>query len=156
MNKFYKIVTIILLAAFVTIQFFQPEKNKKDVSENHIIKKEQIPENIKLILKNACLDCHSNQTNYLWYHNIAPVSWMVNKHVVAGKDELNLSDWAKLDIFDKISALEDICQEVKRKKMPLKEYTLMHREAKLTDKQVEEICKWTEKLGLELLASIQN
>ena len=156
MKKFIKIILIILLVIFVTMQFFQPEKNVSESSGNHIFEKEQIPENIKSIFKNACLDCHSNQTNYLWYHNISPVSWMVNKHVVAGKNELNLSDWGYLDIFDKIASLEDICKEVERNKMPLKEYTLMHKEAKLSDEQIAELCAWTEKLGLEILASVKN
>ena len=153
MKKLFKIVVIILFVVFVIIQFFQPDKNIGEVSANHIFEKEQVPEKIHTMLKNACLDCHSNQTNYLWYHNIAPVSWMVNKHVIAGKDELNLSDWGEQDIFDKIGVLEDICKEVERKKMPLKEYTAMHKEAKLSDEQIAELCAWTEKLGLELLAS---
>ncbi len=156
MKKVLKIVLISLLAIFIIIQFFQPEKNSGKISESHILKKEQIPGNIKSILKNACLDCHSNQTNYLWYHNIAPVSWMVNKHVIAGKSELNLSDWGELDIFGKIATLEDICKEVERNKMPLKEYVLLHKKANLTDEQVAELCVWTEKLGLELLGAMGN
>ena len=156
MWKLFRIVVIVLFVAFITIQFFQPEKNISTDISNHIFEKEQVPENIKLIFKNACLDCHSNQTNYLWYHKISPVSWMVNKHVVAGKDELNLSDWGEQDIYDKIVILEDICQEVERKKMPIKSYTAMHKKAKLSDEQIAELCSWTERLGLELLASIEN
>lgn len=156
MKRILKIVLIFLLAIFIIIQFFQPEKNNGGISESHIFKKQQIPGNIKSILKNSCLDCHSNQTKYLWYHSIAPVSWMVNKHVVAGKSELNLSDWGELDIFGKIATLEDICKEVERNKMPLKEYVLLHKEAKLTDKQIAELCEWTENLGLELLGAMEN
>lgn len=156
MRKFFRIILIFLLIAFITIQFFQPEKNNENISSNHIFKKEQVPENIKSIFQNACLDCHSNQTNYLWYHKVAPVSWMVNKHVVKGKDELNLSDWGTMDIYTKIGILEEMCQEVERKKMPLKSYTSMHKKAKLTDEQVTELCDWTEKLSLELLTKIEN
>lgn len=156
MRKFLRIVIVFLLIVFVAAQFFQPEKNSAEISSDHILKKEQVPENIQAIFQNACLDCHSNQTNYLWYHKIAPVSWMVNKHVLEGKDELNLSDWGTMDIYDKIGILEKICQEVERKKMPLKSYTSMHKKAKLTDKQVAELCEWTEKLGLEMLAKIEN
>ncbi|MCF6356230.1 MAG: heme-binding domain-containing protein [Draconibacterium sp.] len=156
MKKILKIVLIFILATFITIQFFQPEKNSGEISENHILKKEQIPENIRSVLENSCLDCHSNQTKYLWYHNIAPVSWMVNKHVVAGKSELNFSDWGELDIFGKIATLEDICKEVERNEMPLKEYVLLHKKAKLTDDKIAELCEWTEKLGLEILVSIEK
>ena len=156
MRKLIKVVVIFLFVVFVILQFFQPEKNISTDISNHIFEKEQIPENIKTMIKNACLDCHSNQTKYLWYHNISPVSLMVNKHVVDGKNELNLSDWGENDIYDKIGILEDICKEVERNKMPLKEYTLMHKDAKLSDEQIAELCVWTEKLGLELLASNKN
>ena len=156
MRKLFRILLIVLLVAFVAIQFFQSEKNVEEISSNHILKKEKVPDNIKAIIQNACLDCHSNQTKYLWYHKIAPVSWMVNKHVVDGKDELNLSDWGEMDIYDKIGTLEEICQEVEREKMPIKSYIIMHKKAKLSDEQVAELCAWTENLSLELLSAIKD
>lgn len=156
MQRLFKVAFIFITAVFIIIQFFQPEKNSTDNFSSHIFEKEQVPENIKDMLKSACFDCHSNQTTYLWYHKIAPVSWMVNKHVINGKDELNLSLWGEMDIYDKIGTLEEICQEVERKKMPLKSYTIMHKEAKLSEKQIAELCAWTEKLSLELLAAVEN
>lgn len=152
-------IRVLILAGLVfimVIQFFQPERNSSEDFSNHLFKTENIPENIKVIFQNACLDCHSNQTNYLWYHKMAPVSWMIDKHIQEGKDELNLSDWGQFDIFDKIGTLEEICQEVERNKMPLKSYEAIHKKAKLTEKQKAELCAWTEKLGLELLAKIEN
>ncbi|MEN8115803.1 MAG: heme-binding domain-containing protein [Bacteroidota bacterium] len=151
MRRVLIITFIILCVVFVIIQFFQPEKNKSTDVSNHIFTSEQVPDNIASMFKNACLDCHSNNTKYLWYHNLSPVSWMVNKHVIAGKDELNLSEWGKMDIYDKISTLEEICQETKRKTMPLKSYSSMHKEAKLTDEQIAELCSWSTKLSEQLL-----
>ena len=156
MRKLFKIVFIVVLLAFLILQFFRTEKNISNDYSNHIFEKEQVPENIKLLLKGACLDCHSNQTSYLWYHKVSPVSFMVNKHVEDGKGELNLSDWGEMDIFDKIETLEEICQEVERNKMPLKSYVMMHRDAKLSEEQVAELCAWTEKLGMELLAKVKD
>lgn len=156
MRKLFLILLAALLVTFVVIQFFQPLKNNRKISSDHILQKENVPANINAILKNACLDCHSNQTKYLWYHKIAPVSWMINKHIVEGKDELNLSDWGKMDIYDKIGTLEEICQEVERKKMPLETYVKMHKKAKLSDEQKAELCIWTEKLSLELIVAVNN
>jgi len=156
MKKILQLFFILIVILFIAIQFFQPEKNKGESISDHILEVENIPENIKITLQNACLDCHSNQTNYLWYHKIAPVSWMVNKHVVLGKDELNLSEWGDMDIYDKIGTLEEICQEVERKKMPIKAYVKMHKKAKLTEEQVAELCAWTENLSLEMLAKFNN
>ncbi len=156
MRKLFRIVTVILFASFLGIQFFQPKKNNGTISGNHILKMETVPENIQVILKNACFDCHSNQTNYLWYNKIAPVSWLVNKHIVAGKKELNFSDWGKLNAIDKVSALVDIYDEVERKKMPLKEYTALHKKAKLSDEQIKLLCDWTEETGAKIMSSISE
>lgn len=156
MRNIFRILLFTALLLFVVIQFFQPERNTSDESSNHILEIEKVPDNIKMVLENACLDCHSNQTNYLWYHKMAPVSWMIEKHIQEGKEELNFSDWGEFDIYDKIGILEEICQEVERKKMPLKSYTAIHKKAKLSEQQEAEFCAWTEKLGLELLAKIKD
>lgn len=152
MKKLVRIALIILVVGAVAIQFFRPEKNLGAPTPDHIFEKEQIPENVKTTLKNACMDCHSDQTTYLWYHHIVPVAWMINDHIVEGKKELNFSEWGQMDTFDKIGILEDICSEVENKKMPIKAYVQMHKEAKLTEEQIAALCAWTEKLSEELIS----
>jgi len=136
MRKIIKILVVLGIVTFIVIQFFQPEKNIGEITENHIFKQEKLPENIQQTISNACLDCHSNSTRYPWYDRIAPVSWMVKKHIDDGKKELNFSEWGKFDAYDKIGALEDIRQEVEQKTMPLKAYVMIHRDAKLSEEQV--------------------
>ena len=153
MRLLLKILAVAVIVAFVLIQFYQPEKNISTDSQNLIFKHEQIPENVQQIFKNACMDCHSNNTNYLWYHKIAPVSWLVNKHIIKGKKELNFSEWGKMDDYDKIGAVEDIRQELEQKTMPLKQYVLMHRKAKLTDEDRAAVFAWLDKKGNELVKS---
>lgn len=153
MRILFKILVVVAIVAFIVIQFFQPEKNNGEITDNHIFRQEKLPENVQSTIKNACLDCHSNNTDYPWYNKIAPVSWMVNKHVVEGKKELNFSEWGNMDTYDKIVALEDIRQEVEQKTMPLKEYVAMHKEAKLTDEQVTALLAWIDKRGAELVNS---
>ncbi len=41
----------------------------------------------------ACFDCHSNQTTWPWYSNIAPISWLIQHDVDEGRRRLNFSDW---------------------------------------------------------------
>ncbi len=41
----------------------------------------------------ACHDCHSNQTVWPWYSNIAPLSWLIQRDVDEGRKELNYSEW---------------------------------------------------------------
>ncbi len=151
MRLFIKILVIIVIVTFIILQFFQPEKNISTDTNGHIFNQEQIPENVKTIFKNACMDCHSNNTNYLWYHKVVPVAWMVNQHIVDGKDELNFSEWGEMDGYDKIVAIEDIRQEIERKTMPLKSYTLMHWDAKLSDEERAAVFAWLDKKGDELV-----
>jgi mono/diheme cytochrome c family protein len=153
MRLILKIVVVIGIVTFIVIQFFQPGKNVGEITQNHIFKQEQLPENVQQVFQNACMDCHSNNTKYPWYNKIAPVSWILNKHVTEGKNELNFSEWGEMDAFDKIGALEDIRQEVERKTMPLKGYVAMHKEAKLTDEQREALIAWIDKKGDELVKS---
>lgn len=156
MKKWIKYLLIVVVLSLVVLQFFQPEKNSQPTTEDHIFNVETIPENIQTDLKNACFDCHSNQTNYLWYHKISPISFLVNKHIVDGKKDLNFSEWGKMDVFDKIGNLDEINTETKRKLMPLKSYTAIHPKAKLSDEQREAISKWTEDLSEELLEKVSQ
>jgi len=151
MKKIIGIVFLILLIALIVAQFFLPEKNDSPREDQHILVAEQVPDHIKTTLTNACLDCHSNQTNYLWYHKIAPVSWVINNHIVEGKEHLNLSEWGQQDVFDKIGTLEEMVEEVEDGEMPLKEYTWLHPKAKLSEKQIAELKEWSEQLSEELI-----
>ncbi len=153
MRKLIKILLVIGILAFVIIQFFQPEKNTSTDMQNHIFSKEQLPENVKEIITTSCLDCHSNNTTYLWYHKIAPVSWLVSNDVIKGKKELNFSEWGELDDYDKIGAIEDIRQEIEQKTMPIKPYIMMHPGAKLSDEEVAALTAWIDKKAGELVKS---
>lgn len=144
----YLIIAVALL--FVVLQFFQPEKNENETLKTHILKVEQIPENIEKILESSCFDCHSNKTTYLWYDKVSPASWLVNKHIIEGKKELNFSEWGELDAYDKFGILKDILNEVEKKNMPLRSYTMMHKNAKLTDEKQKVLMDWCEKRMSEL------
>jgi len=41
----------------------------------------------------ACFDCHSNLTDWPWYSNLAPVSWLVQRDVHEGRRKVNFSEW---------------------------------------------------------------
>lgn len=156
MRLFIKIFFGVGILVFIAIQFFQPKQNISENSKNHIFQHEQIPENVQLLLKNACMDCHSNQTTYLWYHKISPVSWLVNYDVTKGKKELNFSEWGEMDAYDKFGALEDIQKEVERKTMPVKIYKIMHKDARFSDEEVAEIVAWCKKRSEEITKQLSQ
>lgn len=152
MRKIIKYTIILLVAILIVGQFFRPKKNLGAITPDHIFEQEKLPPDIKTMITNSCLDCHSNHTNYLWYHEIAPVSWLVSSDIHDGKKHLNFSEWGKLSAFDKIGKLNKICDEVKGKDMPLKDYTFMHKKARLSEEERSKLCAWTEKLSEEVLA----
>jgi hypothetical protein len=76
----------------------------------------------------ACFDCHSNQTAWPWYSNVAPVSWLVQRDVDGGRRHMNFSQWDKPQRHAK-----DIAREVNQGDMPPWFYLPMHAAARLTD-----------------------
>jgi hypothetical protein len=75
----------------------------------------------------ACADCHSNQTIWPWYSNVAPISWLVMRDVIAGRAELNVSEWGSAQ-----NAGDEAAETVQEGEMPLWFYLPLHPEARLT------------------------
>ena len=153
MKKILWLIVVIVFIAFVVAQFFRPEKNNGEITSDHILRQENIPEDVRVILTNSCLDCHSNTTNYQWFHHVVPVTWMINDHITEGKDELNFSDWGKLDAFSKMDALDEMCEEVEKGNMPIKSYAAIHSKARLSEEEKKILCDWTSNLTQELMAA---
>ncbi len=145
MKKLLIYIISIAVILIIVLQFIQPKKNSDESLETHIFSSEQIPENVKSIIQSSCLDCHSNKTVYLWFDRVSPASWMVNRHIIHAKKELNFSEWDEMDAFDKYGAFQDIQKEVEKKHMPLKSYTMMHKKARLSDAERKELVDWCKK-----------
>ena len=139
------IIIGLLLAVFIIIQFFQPEKNDQLIDpQNDIVFQLDIPIPVKKTLVDACYDCHSNKTVYPFYSKFAPISWLLAKDIRNGKEHLNFSEWAGYDKRQQIKLLTNISDEVSEGAMPLKSYVFMHSRAVLNEKQVDAINQWTE------------
>jgi heme-binding protein len=75
----------------------------------------------------ACFDCHSNETEWPWYSNIAPVSWLVQSDVDRGREALNFSQWGGENEGG------DAAERVQDGTMPPFSYTLTHPDAALSE-----------------------
>lgn len=95
----------------------------------------------KELFNSACADCHSHQTKYPWYSNIAPVSWMLARDVEEGREHFNVSTWGT----QKKNEGNEAVKEVREGEMPLWFYLPTHPEAKLTDAQKQELMSGLEK-----------
>lgn len=142
-RKILKWGAVVLFAIFVALQFIRPARTNPPVDETRTIQAHtQLTPEVAGILDRACNDCHSHQTRWPWYTNVAPVSWFVVNHVNDGRSEMNFSDWAQYDRAHQKGLLKDICQEVTRGQMPLPSYLRLHSEAKLTSDDVKTLCDW--------------
>jgi hypothetical protein len=103
----------------------------------------EAPAAVMASLDRGCRDCHSSETDWPWYTNVAPISWWIAHHVNDGRREVSFSNWADLDPRRKAKKLGDICEQVERKEMPMTSYLLIHREAELSDAERQAICDWT-------------
>lgn len=131
-------IVIIALIQFIRIDTFNPEIN----ANNDFLNVTAAPIEISTILKNTCYDCHSNQTKYPWYSNLAPVSWMLKNHINEGREHVNFSKWGDYSIGKQISLKEECVEEIQDNQMPLKSYTLIHTKAKLTSESKQMLVDW--------------
>lgn len=144
MKKALKVFLAIIIIILISIQFVRPEKNAgEEIAENQITAHYQVPGDVQQVLKVSCYDCHSNTTEYPWYSEIQPVAWMLNGHIVEGKKELNFSDFSAYPAYRRYKKFKEISREVKGGDMPLFSYTIIHRDALLSDNQKLLLENWT-------------
>jgi heme-binding protein len=93
-------------------------------------------------LAQACGNCHSNQTDWPWYSQVAPVSWWIRGHVREGREELNFSEWRNYSAGQRRAKLDSICGVVSTSRMPPWSYTILHPEARLTAEEKKTLCVW--------------
>jgi len=136
-----------LVVGFVGIQFIPTDLNQSNiVPKEDIIEFYKPPYKVVTMLKNSCYDCHSNNTIYPWYNKLQPISWLLENHIAEAKDELNLSEFNAYSKRKQKAKLKSIVSQLEDDEMPLKGYVLMHKNAKLSEKDKTILINWIEKL----------
>ncbi|ATP59113.1 cytochrome C [Pedobacter ginsengisoli] len=127
------------------IQFIQPDHNKSgQVMPKDISTIVSMPDEVKGVLKKACYDCHSNNTDYPWYTYVQPIHWFINYHIKSGKDELNFNEFGIYTPRRQQNKLRAIESSLKEGTMPLWSYTLIHRNAILSEAEKSLIIDWVQ------------
>ena len=140
-----KKILIAIGIVFIAMQFMQPVHNKSgQVSVTDISKIVIISDGVKAVLKNACYDCHSNNTNYPWYSNIQPMGWLMAKHIKQGKEALNFSEFESYSPRRQLSKLNGIANSIKDDIMPLSSYKLIHKNSQLSTNEKRLIINWVQ------------
>ena len=124
------VLLAIVLVAIQFIPYGRDHSNPKTVQEI----KWNTPET-RALAQDGCFACHSNLTEWPWYTNIAPVSWLTQHDVEDGRAKLNFSEWQRPQDAD----LEEVVHVLRDDKMPPVQYRLVHSEARLSDAERQKL-----------------
>lgn len=145
MNR-VKQILFVLLIVFIVIQFMQPARNQSgQVLQTEFSNTYSIPNNVHVLFKNACFDCHSNNSSYPWYFYVQPVGWLLAKDIKDGKGKLNFDELGSMSSRRQISKLREVENRIKDGTMPLLMYQFMHPSARLTEDERQLLVDWIQK-----------
>ncbi len=137
------------IALFILIQFIPADMNidptvnfENPQKDPELFKMYPTSNTVKNILRTSCYDCHSNHTKYPWYSKIQPVKWWLAEHIEDGKKHFNIYEFQNYRPWKQYHKIEECLGEIDENEMPLTSYTLIHKDAKLSDLQKKEFELW--------------
>jgi mono/diheme cytochrome c family protein len=122
-------VGILVLILIQFIPFGHEHTNPAMVSEPQWSSPEA-----RALVKQNCFQCHSNETDWTWYSNIAPASWLIQFDVNEGRGQFNFSDWN-----NNPGDLNEMTRVINAGRMPPIQYTLFHPSARLNAQQKQDL-----------------
>jgi len=128
----------ILVVIAILLQLVQVERTNPPVTGEI-----EAPEQVMVILRRSCYDCHSNETAWPWYSYVAPMSWLVTDDVHEGRRHMNFSHWADYNTKQKNHKTKLIGKLVQEGEMPLWFYLPLHPDAQLLPEDVEILVAWS-------------
>jgi len=138
-----KKAAVVFVVLLVGAQFARPDHTNPTTDPNRTIGSQAgTSRELAAILDRACGDCHSNETVWPWYTEIAPASWLMALGVQRGRDSVNFSEWGNYPAVQQRALLALSCQDVTAGKMP-GPYSLLRPETKLSEADVATICAAT-------------
>jgi cytochrome c551/c552 len=114
----------LILIGFIAIQFIPVSRTNPPV----VSEPQWDSPATKALVRQACYDCHSNETVWPWYSYVAPMSWLVAHDVSEGRRHMNFSQWNPGDLSG-----DQLAQAIKEDRMPPWNYRLLHPGANLSD-----------------------
>ena len=141
-----KKILIGLLIVLIAIQFIKPTRNLSGNTDKDISTIYPMSDSVKQIVTKACADCHSNKTVYPWYASVQPISFWLDHHVDEGKREINFNEFASYRIGKQNHKLKEVIEQIKEDEMPLSSYTLIHKDAKLTEAEKTTLIQWCQNI----------
>jgi hypothetical protein len=143
LKRILKIIAVIVLVGIVLLVLIQFIPYGKDHSNPPVVSEPTWDsQQTHDLAQAACFDCHSNETVWPWYSNIAPISWLVYRDVAEGRRHLNFSDWQN----SRLREPGELVSAVSEGEMPPFQYLLMHPTANLSSTQKTQLADGLQKL----------
>ncbi len=132
MRWFFRILLLVVVVGLISqvVPYGRDHENPKTVQE---IKWDSPA--TRALASGACMDCHSNLTQWPWYTSIAPISWLTTRDVDEGRAKLNFSEWQRLQEAD----LQEVIDVIRSKEMPPLQYRALHGDARLTGTERQQL-----------------
>jgi len=135
-----------LLVLLVCLQFYPINREVPEVDQNmDFLVSSNVDEAMAQQIKSSCYDCHSYETEYPSYAQIAPLSMWIQGHVKNGRAKLNFSEWGSFSADEQRHELEECVEILEKKWMPLKSYMWLHPDGKLDDASRNELIEFFKK-----------
>ena len=146
-NRFARVAGISLVIAAVGAQFIRPERPRGELpSDGRMNELVVVPGSVDSLLRRSCYDCHSDDTRWPWYAQVAPVSWLITDDVRHGRSNLDFSRWSMDTVREPTpqQRFHWMCRDVRRDIMPPRIYLLAHPHARLTETNKNVLCAWAD------------
>lgn len=138
-----KNILMIVIVFLAVAQFFKIDKTNPTVESSlDFVSVVQPPLEIGNMIIKQCYDCHSYETKYPWYSDIAPVSWWLKSNINGAREELNFSEWALYSEKEKTAKMQEIAEALEEGEMPVTAYVLMHDSAQFSDEKNALLLNW--------------
>lgn len=148
----------LLFALFSTSAAFAHKNHHAHRADGKPLKQELLSQvsqsydnQVRAIFQQKCLDCHSGQTRYPWYHKLPFAKSLIDQDIREAREHIDFGEGFPFRGHgDPVSDLEEVARTIKENTMPPPRYWLMHPSARLTEEERTIILRWAEE-SLQLL-----
>jgi cytochrome c len=102
----------------------------------------EVPDAVRAILAGKCADCHSSEARAPIYGRFAPVSWLMERDIVKGRDAMNLARWDSYSTAQQQTFAAKMVQQTRAHEMPLLQYRMIHWNARITEADIRTLSGW--------------
>ena len=154
-KRLARVLGMSLVIAAIGAQFIRPERPQGELpGDGRMNELVVVPASVDLLLRRSCYDCHSDDTRWPWYAQVAPVSWLITYDVRHGRSNLDFSRWSSDTAREPTpqQRFQWICRDAREGIMPPRTYLLLHPDARLTETDKRLLCAWAD----ERVSSVQR